>query len=67
MKTPQQFLTGKGVKDFLNPDASMVFVDQADALEVAFKTLVDNKILAMPVLNYSGQFMGLIGLVITLI
>jgi hypothetical protein len=67
MKTPQQFLTGKGVKDFLNPDVSMVFVDQADALEVAFKTLVDNKILAMPVLNYSGQFMGLIGLVIILI
>lgn len=65
MKSPKQFLTEITVKEFLKGDEEMVFVDEKDALEVAFKKLVENKILAMPVYDiYSGEFKGLIGLVI---
>jgi CBS-domain-containing membrane protein len=64
MKTPKQYLSDHGVSEFLKSDADMIFVDEKDAIEVAFKKLVEHKILAMPVYDmYSGEFKGLIGLV----
>lgn len=63
MIKPGQFLNNKSVKEVVVEHESLLFVNDNEPLEVAFKKLVQNKVLAMPVYDsFKGEFKGLIGL-----